>query len=182
MKAQIIQVAEEVGHLACQLGSAITTVESCTGGQVASAITDIPGSSRWFESGFVTYSNDAKQRMVGVSDTTLQAHGAVSAPVVEEMVKGGCRASGAALGVAVSGVAGPDGGSERKPVGTVWMAWGNSTTTFAHCFHFDGGRARVRQASVLAALQGLRAWLTLLLQDEPAIADAMKEKYDSALQ
>ena len=182
MKAQIIQVAEEVGHLARQLESVITTVESCTGGQVAGAITDIPGSSRWFESGFVTYSNDAKQRMVGVSGATLQMHGAVSAPVIEEMVKGGCRASGAALGVAVSGVAGPDGGSAQKPVGTVWMAWGNSAATFAHCFHFDGDRAQVRQASVLAALQGLRSWLTLLLQEEPAIAAAMKEKYDTALQ
>ena len=182
MKAQIMQVAEEVGHLARQLGIVVTTVESCTGGQVAGAITDIPGSSRWFESGFVTYSNDAKQRMVNVSADSLRTQGAVSQAVVEEMVSGGCRVSGAKLGVAVSGVAGPDGGSEQKPVGTVWMAWGDGETAFAHCFHFEGDRAQVRQASVLAALKGLRSWLALLLQEEPDIASAMKEKYDSALQ
>lgn len=182
MKAQIVQVAEEVGHLARQLERVITTVESCTGGQVAGAITDIPGSSRWFESGFVTYSNDAKQRMVGVNGTTLQEHGAVSSPVVKEMVRGGCRVSGAALGVAVSGVAGPEGGSQKKPVGTVWVAWGNCEISVAHCFHFEGDRVQVRQASVLAALQGLRSWLTLLLQEEPDMAAAMKEKYATALQ
>lgn len=182
MKAQIMQVAEEVGHLARQLGVVVTTVESCTGGQIAGAITDIPGSSRWFESGFVTYSNNAKQRMVNVSAESLRAEGAVSRPVVEDMVTGGCRASNAGLGVAVSGVAGPDGGSEQKPVGTVWIAWGGKAATFAHCFHFEGDRMQVRQASVLAALKGLRSWLSLQLQEEPDIAAAMKEKYDSALQ
>lgn len=182
MKAQIMQVAEEVGHLSRQLGIVVTTVESCTGGQVAGAITDIPGSSRWFESGFVTYSNEAKQRMVNVSADSLRTQGAVSGAVVEEMVAGGCQVSGAQLGVAVSGVAGPDGGSEQKPVGTVWMAWGNGSAVFAHCFHFDGDRGQVRQASVLAALKGLRFWLTMLLQEEPDIVAAMKEKYNSALQ
>lgn len=182
MKAQIMQVAEEVGHLARQLGVVITTIESCTGGQIAGAITDIPGSSRWFESGFVTYSNDAKQRMVNVSADSLRTQGAVSRAVVTEMVTGGCRTSGAALGVAVSGVAGPEGGSEEKPVGTVWMGWGDGESVFAHCFHFDGDRAQVRQASVLAALKGLRSWLTLLLQEEHDIVSVMKEKYGSALQ
>lgn len=182
MKAQIMQMAEEVGHLARQLGTVVTTVESCTGGQIAGAITDIPGSSRWFESGFVTYSNEAKQRMVNVSAESLQRWGAVSRAVVEEMVKGGCGASGATLGVAVSGVAGPEGGSEEKPVGTVWIAWGSRSTVFAHCFHFSGNRAQVRQASVLAALKGVRFWLTMLLQEEPDITVAMKEKYNSALQ
>lgn len=182
MKAQIMQVAEEVGHLARQLGTIVTTVESCTGGQIAGAITDIPGSSRWFESGFVTYSNNAKQRMVNVSPKSLCTHGAVSRLVVEEMVVGGCHASNAMLGVAVSGVAGPDGGSDQKPVGTVWIAWGNSTAVFSHCFHFEGDRAQVRQGSVLAALKGLRSWLSLQMQEEPHIVAAMKEKYDSALQ
>lgn len=182
MKAQIMQVAEEVGHLARQLGIIVTTVESCTGGQVAGAITDIAGSSRWFEAGFVTYSNEAKQQMVGVSANSLRLYGAVSRQVVEEMVAGGCRVSGARLGVAISGVAGPDGGSDDKPVGTVWIAWGNDSDVFAHRFKFDGTRAQVRESSVLAALSGLRSWLAMWLQEEPDIATAMKEKYDASLQ
>ena len=182
MKAQIMQVAEEVGHLARQLGIVVTTVESCTGGQVAGAITDIAGSSQWFEAGFVTYSNDAKQRMVGVSADSLRLYGAVSRQVVEEMVAGGCHASGAGLGVAISGVAGPGGGSEEKPVGTVWIAWGTGSEVVAHRFQFEGNRGQVRDVSVLAALNGLRSWLAMWLQEEPDIATAMKEKYDASLQ
>ena len=182
MKAQIARVAEEVGHLARQLEAVVTTVESCTGGLIAGAITDIAGSSQWFERGYVTYANEAKCEMVNVSAASVQRYGAVSQTVVEEMVVGGCRQSGAAIGVAVSGVAGPGGGGADKPVGTVWIAWGEVDQVFAHRFWFKGDRADIRQASVLAALQGLRAWLTLRLHDEADIVAAMKKKYAAALQ
>lgn len=182
MRAKIVQVADEIGHLARQLGVVITTVESCTGGLVAGAITDVPGSSAWFKRGFITYANEAKHDMVGVSIDSLEHHGAVSRSVVEQMAQGGCWHSGAELAVAVSGVAGPGGGSVEKPVGTVWIAWGNSQQVYAHQFFFEGNRESIRQSSVLAALKGLRSWLVLALQDETEIVAVMKEKYDTTLQ
>ncbi|MHB0776691.1 CinA family protein [Halomonas sp. WWR20] len=136
-------------------GVAVTTAESCTGGGVASAITAIAGSSGYFETGYVTYANAAKTRLLGVSESILATHGAVSRETVAAMVAGACRESGAALGVAVSGVAGPGGGSADKPVGTVWFAWGNASAQDTLCQCFAGDRQAVREQAVRMALAGL---------------------------
>ena len=156
---------ETIDELAGRLGASLAlhgwraaTAESCTGGGIAEAITRIPGSSAWFEQGFVTYSDVAKQRQLGVSEYTLGEHGAVSAATVDAMVTGALTHSGADVAVAVSGVAGPDGGSPSKPVGTVWLAWarrGRAPRT--QCVHIDGDRATVRAEAVRLALEGLIA-------------------------
>ena len=148
-------LAERLGRLCRQRQRQVTCAESCTGGGVASAITAVAGSSDYFESGYVTYSNTAKTRLLGVDPMLLEAHGAVSREVVEAMVAGACRDSGATLGVAISGVAGPGGGSDTKPVGTVWLAWGDATTQQAEHYHFPGDRRAVREQAVRAALVGL---------------------------
>jgi len=137
-------------------GLMLVTAESCTGGMIAARCTDLPGSSRWFERGLVTYSNAAKTELLGVATTTLDRHGAVSEQTAAEMARGALAASRADLAVAVTGVAGPDGGSEDKPVGTVWFGFalrGGTTRTERHVF--DGDRAAVREATVERALAGL---------------------------
>jgi nicotinamide-nucleotide amidase len=138
---------------------AVCTAESCTGGWIAKAITDIPGSSAVFQYGIVSYSNGAKESVLGVQNKTLGDHGAVSEPVVEEMAEGALHLSGADISVAVSGVAGPDGGSEDKPVGTVWFAWAvrghGKVKTGTSCQHFSGDRELVRELTVVYALQGV---------------------------
>lgn len=152
----------ELEALAATLGEALSargwllaTAESCTGGWVAEAVTAIAGSSSWFDRGFVTYSNEAKQEMLGVQVATLAQHGAVSEAVVREMAEGALVRSRADLALAISGIAGPTGGSAEKPVGTVWIAWGTRAgEQLARCFHFDGDRTAVRRQSVAAALQG----------------------------
>lgn len=149
------RLAERLGQQCLALSVVVTTAESCTGGGVAAAITDISGSSDWFETGYVTYSNTAKTRLLGVSEALLAQHGAVSQAVVEAMVEGACVDSGAQAGVAVSGVAGPGGGSAEKPVGTVWLAWRVGDRVDARCCHFHGDRAAVRHQAVIAALEGL---------------------------
>lgn len=158
--------AERLSALAAQLGLAlarrgwrVTTAESCTGGWVAQAITSVAGSSAWFDAGYVTYSNEAKQRMLGVQAATLAAHGAVSEAVVKEMARGAQLAANADCAIAVSGIAGPGGGSEGKPVGTVWCAWVTYEVTLARRFQFEGAREAVRQQSVVAAIDGLLALL-----------------------
>ena len=135
----------------------VATAESCTGGWIAKAITDVAGSSACFSYGIVSYGNDAKSSLLGVLPATLAEHGAVSEAVVLEMVGGAIRVSGADLAVAVSGIAGPDGGSEEKPVGTVWLAWrvGDHPPT-ARRMCFSGDREAVRRQTVILALQGLR--------------------------
>lgn len=148
-------LAEQLQALAIARGVRVTTAESCTGGGVSAAITAVAGSSGYFEAGYVTYSNAIKQRLLGVSQASLDAFGAVSEAVVREMVQGACRESGAELGVAISGVAGPGGGSDEKPVGTVWLAWGSETHQQTRCCHFSGDRQAVRDAAVSEALQGL---------------------------
>ncbi|MFC4659963.1 CinA family protein [Cobetia amphilecti] len=148
-------LAEQLQALAVARGVRVTTAESCTGGGVSAAITAIAGSSSYFDAGYVTYSNATKQRLLGVSEASLETFGAVSEAVVCEMVRGACRESGAELGVAISGVAGPGGGSDEKPVGTVWLAWGSETRQQARCCHFPGDRQAVRDAAVREALQGL---------------------------
>ena len=119
----ISSLVEELAGLLRQSGRSLATAESCTGGWVSKALTDLAGSSDWFGFGLVTYSNQAKQRLLGVKPGTLERYGAVSEQVVEEMARGLLELSGADLGLAVSGIAGPDGGSADKPVGTVWFAW-----------------------------------------------------------
>ncbi len=134
----------------------MASAESCTGGWIAKAMTDLPGSSGCFDRAFITYSNAAKQEMLGVTPATLDARGAVSEAVVREMVQGALVRSQATLAVAVSGIAGPDGGSENKPVGTVWFAWGRKDgDVITRCELFSGDRIEVRYRSTIAALQGL---------------------------
>lgn len=116
--SELMQLSEKIGRALKARGATVTTAESCTGGWIAKAITDIAGSSAWFERGFVTYSNEAKSQMIGVSEATLRDNGAVSEPVVVEMAIGALRAARADYAISVSGVAGPDGGSVEKPVGT----------------------------------------------------------------
>ncbi|MDX1465934.1 MAG: CinA family protein [Halomonas sp.] len=155
------RLAERLGERCRARGITVTTAESCTGGGVASAITEVAGSSEWFETGYVTYANGAKTRLLGVPEALLAEHGAVSREVVEAMVIGACRDSGAALGVAISGVAGPGGGSADKPVGTVWLAWGGAERAEAECHRFPGDRAAVRERAVREALVGLVRRLAL---------------------
>lgn len=143
-----------------EAGKAVATAESCTGGWIAKAITDIPGSSAVFGYGIVSYANGAKESILGVASDTLTEDGAVSAAVVEAMAKGALRLSGADIAVAVSGIAGPDGGSEAKPVGTVWFGWavraGSRQRIDSSREQFVGDRELVREAAVAHALQGLR--------------------------
>ena len=133
----------------------LATAESCTGGLIAAACTDLSGSSQWFERGFVTYSNAAKTELLGVDAALIRRDGAVSESVAIAMVQGAVKHSHAQVAVAVTGIAGPDGGSADKPVGTVWIAWNVRGKITATCHHFPGDRAAVRQQTVLSALQGL---------------------------
>ena len=155
----------EVGALLKSHGMMLATAESCTGGGVAQAITEVAGSSAWFERGFVTYSNLSKQQMLGVRETTLNQHGAVSEMTVREMVAGALQHSTAQLALAVSGIAGPDGGTADKPVGTVWFAWGiKDGKTCAQRYQLEGDRAEVRAQSVRIALQGVLDLLNQLTE------------------
>lgn len=141
-------------------GMRVATAESCTGGWLAKSLTDLAGSSDWFEYGFVTYGDNAKLRLLGVSPQTLAAHGAVSQAVAEQMATGARLASGAEVAVAVTGIAGPSGGSTAKPVGTVWFAWSGPGPVLASASgRFSGDRAAVRRQAVAAALEGLLARL-----------------------
>jgi len=131
----------------------LATAESCTGGLIAAACTDLAGSSIWFERGFVTYSNAAKTDMLGVDAALIKQHGAVSEPVAQAMAQGALLRSRAQVSVAVTGVAGPGGGSAEKPVGTVWFAWAMPHAVHTECCHFAGDRAAVRQATLQHALE-----------------------------
>ena len=134
----------------------LATAESCTGGGVAQAVTELAGSSAWFERGFVTYSNLSKQQLLGVREDTLKQHGAVSELTVREMVAGALQHSAAQVALAVSGIAGPDGGTPDKPVGTVWFAWGmKHGEIFAQRHQLAGNRGEVRAQAVRIALQGV---------------------------
>ena len=145
-------------------GKAVATAESCTGGWIAKSITDIPGSSAVFGYGVVSYSNGAKESILGVRNATLEEHGAVSERVVHEMVDGVLHLSGADIAVAVSGIAGPDGGTDDKPIGTVWFAWavrdGARALIDTSCEHFSGDRELVRELTVAHALQGVLERIT----------------------
>ena len=133
----------------------LATAESCTGGLISAVCTDVSGSSAWFDRGFVSYSNEAKAHMLGVSPELIQLNGAVSEPVALAMALGAVYHSKAAAAVAVTGVAGPTGGSPGKPVGSVWIAWCIGGKTSAELKYFDGDRQSIRRQTVEAALQGL---------------------------
>jgi nicotinamide-nucleotide amidase len=153
----LYQLAEKVGRGARAAGWRIVTAESCTAGWIAKALTDVPASSQWVDSGYVTYSNTAKMRDLGVSASTLDEHGAVSEATVREMANGALRAAGVEMALAVSGIAGPDGGTAEKPVGTVWFAVATQEAkgpaAFAERLHFGGDRDQVRRQSVDYALR-----------------------------
>jgi nicotinamide-nucleotide amidase len=149
-------LAQQVGDTLKSYGLMLVTAESCTGGGVAQAITEVAGSSDWFDCGFVTYSNQSKTQMLNVSGVTLIQHGAVSEAVVREMVEGALKRSAAQMAVAVSGIAGPGGGTPEKPVGTVWFAWGLKKGEIrTHRYQIGGDRAEVRAWSTRIALQGV---------------------------
>ncbi len=157
-------IGRDVGKALLRAGWRLSTAESCTGGWIAQTITAIPGSSDWFEYGFVTYSNLAKQRVLAVPSECFEgtdAPGAVSEQTVLAMARGALKISGADVAVSCSGIAGPDGGSAEKPVGTVWLGWAvrdvqsPAINAFARCFRFSGDRTAVREQSVREALAGL---------------------------
>ena len=155
---QELLAPESIGLMADLLlekGLFLTTAESCTGGMIASACTDLAGSSAWFDRGFVTYSNAAKTQMLGVDAALIAQHGAVSEPVARAMAFGAIRHAFAQVSVAVTGVAGPTGGSAAKPVGTVWFGFSVAGMLTSEVMRFDGDRAAVRAATVQHAIAGL---------------------------
>ena len=154
--ASLRRLAERVGDTLRVNRHMVCTAESCTGGWIAKTITDIPGSSDWFDCGLAAYSYEAKQALLGVRQETLTQFGAVSRETAMEMVSGALITSGASLAVAVTGIAGPSGGTPDKPVGTVWIGWKRrGQYPIAKGFLFEGDREAVRRQTVAAALQGL---------------------------
>jgi len=155
--AALLELARSAGGALRAAGWRLATAESCTAGWLAKAITDVPGSSAWFDGGYVTYSNEAKHRDLGVPAAVLATHGAVSEAVVRAMAEGALQRAGVEVAVATSGIAGPDGGTPDKPVGTVWFAGAlrraGAVETRVQLMHFPGGRDDVRRASVRYALQ-----------------------------
>jgi len=154
---ELAQLSREVGQLLLQRQATVTTAESCTGGWIAKVLTDISGSSQWFERGFVTYSNEAKQDMLGVTAISLERFGAVSEQVVREMAEGSRRAAGATFALSVSGIAGPGGGSAEKPSGTVWFGFAaENRQMLTQRKIFSGDREAVRRQATAWALLTLR--------------------------
>ncbi|MBO9718525.1 MAG: CinA family protein [Pseudoxanthomonas sp.] len=154
--AQLRDHAQVLGERLRSAHDHLVTAESCTGGWIAKCLTDIAGSSDWFDCGMVVYSYEAKQALLGVRPQTLEEHGAVSRETAIEMVSGALVHSGASIAVAVTGIAGPGGGSADKPVGTVWIAWKRrGGYARAEVFHFDGDREAVRRQTVGQALAGV---------------------------
>jgi nicotinamide-nucleotide amidase len=153
-------LAKEVGARLRAARASLVTAESCTGGWVAQAVTSVAGSSDWFERGFVTYSNASKQELLGVERKTLDDHGAVSESTAREMALGALARSKGTLAVAITGVAGPGGGSREKPVGTVCFAWASGERVRSETCRFSGDRESVRRQSVVHALQGVLQTLT----------------------
>lgn len=152
-------LAEHLGQALIAQNAVITTAESCTGGGIAEAITRISGSSAWFEAGFVTYSNQQKTAMLSVPEVLFLEVGAVSQAVVEAMALGALNKSGADYAVAVSGVAGPTGGTTDKPVGTVWLSWAHAEKIVSLKMHYDGDRHSIRTQTIETALAGVLAML-----------------------
>ena len=149
-------LVERVAQLLLAREARLATAESCTGGWIAKCLTDRPGSSAWFEYGFVVYGNDAKQSMLAVDPEILERHGAVSQEVAQAMAVAARAVSGADMSSAVTGIAGPDGGTPDKPVGTVWLAWlGPGSRATCHHEQFVGDRDEIRRQTVAAALDGI---------------------------
>jgi len=146
-------IARKLGAALKAKGLKLVTAESCTGGWVATALTAIPGSSDWFERGYVTYSNEAKREDLGVAEQTLRRHGAVSEQVAREMAAGALKRARAQVALAITGVAGPTGGTADKPVGLVCFAWAHGSKITSETRRFDGDRESVRRQSVLHALE-----------------------------
>ena len=155
LEADLIQISTTL----LARGWMLATAESCTGGMISAACTDLAGSSQWFERGFVTYSNEAKAEMLAVPPGLIEEHGAVSEPVARAMADGALAHSRAQVSLAVTGVAGPTGGTKAKPVGTVWFAWCVGGETHSEMQHFAGDRAAVRVATVRYALKRLLSLL-----------------------
>ncbi len=173
---ELIMMAAALGHEMVRLGGRVVTVESCTGGLVARLLTETGGSSAWFDRGFVTYTNEAKMDLVGVRQATLQTHGAVSEAVAREMAAGGLSHSRASLSLAVTGIAGPGGAVERKPVGTVCFGWalnlpgGDAQPLIvSEQGHFPGDRSAVRRQSAGYALQQAMRLVHQRLQEQPPV-------------
>lgn len=153
-------IARQLGDRLFALGYSMVTAESCTGGWVGKVLTDIPGSSAWFDRGFITYTNEAKQEMLDVRAETLETHGAVSEETVCEMVRGALEYSRGTMALAISGIAGPGGASPFKPVGTVCFAWGHRDGTLWSCLQrFEGDRDEVRYQAVAVALEEMLDYL-----------------------
>jgi nicotinamide-nucleotide amidase len=159
--ADLMALAEQAAAEVMQRKLMLVTAESCTGGWIAKTLTDLPGSSAWFDAGVVTYSYEAKEALLGVNPRTLEQFGAVSEEAALEMVSGALARFGAGVAVAVTGIAGPSGGTLDKPVGTVWIGW-KRRGGYGHAklFHFPGDREAVRRQTVAAALSGVRKTLT----------------------
>jgi nicotinamide-nucleotide amidase len=151
--AEINALATELGQLLLARGETVTTAESCTGGLIAGAITEVAGSSAWFDRGYITYANQAKAAMLDVPMAFIDGLGAVSEPVVAAMAQGAADGAAARWAVAVSGIAGPTGGTPEKPVGTVWLAWATPYGITTERQVFAGGRSEVRSATVYRALE-----------------------------
>jgi len=149
------QLAAQLGEVLKSKGLKLATAESCTGGWVSQVITSVPNCSQWFERGFITYSDEAKQEMLGVKAETLQTYGAVSEETAREMAEGALCNSHAQVSMAVTGIAGPSGGSKQKPVGLVWFAWAEEgQPTVAKCQQFSGDRERIRCQAVACLIKG----------------------------
>lgn len=155
----LINITNQLAAELLSQNKSVVTAESCTGGGIAYAFTALAGSSSWFERGFVTYSNAAKINDIAVPASVIELHGAVSEETVRAMVVGAVNNSLADVAIAVSGVAGPGGGSQEKPVGTVWFAWGDASEQQSICCLFSGDRQQVRDQSIVFAIQGLTDWL-----------------------
>jgi nicotinamide-nucleotide amidase len=156
MRETILQTVAVLSQALLKTKVMVVTAESCTGGMVAEALTALPGSSAWFERAFICYSYDSKYEMLGVRPIIIQEHGSVSRQCVEEMAVGALQNAHGKLAVAISGIAGPDGSTIDKPVGTVWIAWaGQHMSVVSQCFHFSGNRHAVREQATLASLVGM---------------------------
>ena len=149
---ELVQIAQKAGEILLARGWRLATVESCTGGWISQTVTSLEGSSDWFECGLVTYSNTSKASLAGVAGSLISRYGAVSAQVAEAMVSGALERTGASVAVSVTGIAGPGGGSEEKPVGTVWIATSLGDEVAATMCRYSGGRAAVRAKAGQAAL------------------------------
>ena len=156
---ETLALITELAQALKERGLVCATAESCTGGLIGAALTAVSGSSEWYVGGVISYANSVKTGLLGVDEAALEAQGAVSEPVVRGMALGACRVTGADVACAVSGVAGPGGGTPEKPVGTVWIGWSKHGETRAQKFYFSGDRDSVRAQTVTEAIRGMLDWV-----------------------